>query len=147
MLKNFIASLSVLFALTGCIINPPPTTSSASQHAAASGPRTLRLTTLVNQPLIIDRGVLLNPDCSVRGYPTTRVLQQPAHGTITFSQQEDFTAYPGTNIHSVCNKYKRIQHTVIYTPESNFVGSDTVLTETISPEGFDYTVNNYITVK
>jgi hypothetical protein len=89
----------------------------------------------------------LNPDCSVNGEMSVRLLKQAGHGTVEIGRGLGFTDYPRRDQRYVCNLALREGYRIDYTPAENFTGEDAAEIELFSASG-DYTVARYvITVK
>lgn len=134
-------------ALFGCVRQPQPPAIPPIPILSPSGPFTVTKTALAGQTLRIDFTASVNPDCTVRGIPTVRILAQPAHGTAVISETEDYTAYPPINPRYACNKTKSRGAKLEYTPAPGYAGADYLSFEVISAEGTDKTFNTQIAVK
>jgi hypothetical protein len=77
----------------------------------------------------------LNPDCSVIGTPTVRIVEQPKSGKVAVENGTGFPNFPASNIRSKCNS-DRAEGTVLsYMPNPGYAGSDSVLVDIIYPDG------------
>ena len=132
--------------LFGCVV-PQRAATPPIPTLSPSGPFTVPRTALAGQTTRIDFATSINPDCTVRGIPTVRILTQPVHGTIATSEMDDFSSYPLANPRSACNKSKSRGIRVDYTPVPGYTGPDYLSYELISAEGADKTFNIPLTVK
>ncbi len=89
----------------------------------------------------------INPDCTSAGIPTTKILEAPKHGTITFVQESGYTNFAKDNQRFECNKQKSPMVKIIYTSNPDFVGSDSTKIMTIYPGGTFRNETYEITVK
>ncbi|MGY5802431.1 hypothetical protein ACXHMN_13975 [Rhizobium sp. LEGMi12c] len=100
--------------LSGCVTSNADGVRQINDHAfAVSGERTR-----------IGRDWSLNPDCSVRGNPSVRVLQAPKHGKLTIQREDVFPYWKNGN----CNAKKVVGNAQYYTSDRGFVGTDSALT-------------------
>jgi hypothetical protein len=77
----------------------------------------------------------LNPDCSVIGIPTIRVLEASKNGNVIFEKGSGFPAFPENNPRSKCNASSLDGEIIFYTPEPGYSGPDSVMVEIIYPDG------------
>lgn len=77
----------------------------------------------------------LNPDCSLEGYMTVRVVVPPVHGTASVEQGLFYPNYPHNNPHAVCNTQPAEGMAAFYQSATNYVGPDYVEMEVIEPDG------------
>lgn len=89
----------------------------------------------------------LNPDCSVVGIPTVRILDPSKKGSVTFEKGAGFPNYPTNNARAKCNTSSVDGELIFYMPESGYVGSDSVTVEIIYPDGNAVTRRYAIEVK
>ena len=109
-----ISLVPLLAGLAGCVTSTN-TNLAVAPSAGPAAPRVVsRTVVLVRRPPPIfvaasgKRARLasmhsLNPDCSLEGYMTVRVVVSPAHGTATVERGLFYPNYPHTNSRSVCN--------------------------------------------
>ena len=89
----------------------------------------------------------LNPDCSVIGIPTVRIVESSKNGNVTFEKGSGFPNYPADNLRSKCNGSAADGQVIFYMPEPGYVGSDSVTVEIIYPDGAARTRRYAIEVK
>jgi hypothetical protein len=89
----------------------------------------------------------LNPDCSVIGMPTVRILEPSKNGSVTVEKGTGFPNYPASNSRSKCNSNTVDGEVIFYMPGSGYAGSDSVLVEIIYPDGVASTRRYAIEVK
>ena len=89
----------------------------------------------------------LNPDCTLLGYPTVKVLNTPQNGEIFVSKVRSFPFYRRSNPRSVCNSRRAPSMVLRYRPHRGFVGSDGFAVDVIFPDGSERNDNYNITVK
>lgn len=78
----------------------------------------------------------IDPDCSAHEPgPTLVILQPPAHGQATISDEPFYAAFPAANPRSVCNSRKVPGHQAFYTAASGYSGHDHLVLQGSSPEG------------
>ena len=77
----------------------------------------------------------LNPDCSVIGVPTVRILEPSKSGSITVEKGTGFPNFPASNSRSKCNANSVDGQVIFYMPEAGYVGTDSVTAEIIYPDG------------
>jgi len=76
-----------------------------------------------------------NPDCSMVGRPTIRLIRTPEHGRITITQTSDFPNFPVSNIRNECNRRRVPGAAAYYVSQRGFLGTDFVQLEIIFPSG------------
>jgi Domain of Unknown Function with PDB structure (DUF3857)/Transglutaminase-like superfamily len=89
----------------------------------------------------------LNPDCSVIGIPTVRIIESSKNGGIIVEKGSGFPSYPANNPRSRCNSNAVDGEVIFYMPEFGYVGADAVLVEIIYPDGTARTRRYAIEVK
>jgi hypothetical protein len=89
----------------------------------------------------------VNRDCSSRGLPKLRIVQQPAHGSAKVEVRSDFPRFPAGTPFAVCNATKVPGVSVEYTPQSGFRGTDALTFEETTLENQDRVLRFAITVK
>jgi hypothetical protein len=77
----------------------------------------------------------LNPDCSVIGIPTVRILESSKNGNVTVEKGTGFPNYPANNLRSKCNSNAVDGEVIFYMPGPGYVGADAVTVEIIYPDG------------
>jgi hypothetical protein len=77
----------------------------------------------------------INPDCSVVGIPTVRVLDPSKKGSVTFEKGTGFPSYPANNSRAKCNANSVDSELIFYMPEPGYVGPDSVTVEIIYSDG------------
>ena len=125
-----------------------------SQSAATKTPAYTGVTTytefrtvLADTTILLTHPIVLNPDCTVRGFSTLRIVQAPEHGEIEIGKRADYPNFPSGNPRSACGKKKARGSFADYTPDDGFVGQDFVIIESISPGGDDKLLKITISVK
>jgi hypothetical protein len=89
----------------------------------------------------------LNPDCSVIGIPTVRILESSKNGNVTVEKGTGFPNYPANNSRSKCNSNAVDGEVIFYMPGPGYVGADAVTVEIIYPDGAASTRRYAIEVK
>jgi hypothetical protein len=89
----------------------------------------------------------LNPDCSVIGIPTVRILESSKNGGVIVEKGSGFPNYPANNSRSKCNSNAADGEVIFYMPEAGYVGADAVMVEVIYPDGAASTRRYAIEVK
>jgi hypothetical protein len=115
------------------------------QPAEQTGSRTRVV--VANQKLRLDFLYSLNPDCTSMGFATVRILEQPKHGKITIEKGTGFTNYPQSNLRYECNRSRSNGVILIYEPDSDFAGTDSLNIEAIYASGNSAKRNYSIAVK
>lgn len=78
----------------------------------------------------------IDPDCTAHSPgPTLTILEPPAHGTATVSDDPFFMAFPPANPRSACNDRKVPGHQAFYTAEAGYRGHDKVVLQGSSSSG------------
>ncbi len=87
-------------------------------------------------PIQVWANTAINPDCSAHVPGSTlRILQEPAHGSASISDEPDYHAFPPANPRSACNSKKIPGHEAFYTAAEGYKGRDRMVLEGASPEG------------
>ena len=87
-------------------------------------------------PIRIWANADIDPDCSTHlPGPSLTILQPPAHGQATISDEPFYAAYPPANPRSACNSRKVPGHQAFYTAASGYSGHDHMVLQGASPEG------------
>jgi hypothetical protein len=89
----------------------------------------------VDQPLRVAFLYDVNPDCSVIGMPTVRVVEQPKSGKVTVENGTGFPGFPANNVRSKCNSNRVDGMVLSYIPNPGYAGTDSVLVDIIYPDG------------
>ncbi|WP_168880022.1 hypothetical protein [Rhizobium sp. P28RR-XV] len=119
-------------ALSGCVTSNADGIKQINDHAfAVSGERTE-----------VGRDWSLNPDCSVRGNPSVRVLQAPKHGKLLIQREDVFPYWKNGK----CNSKKVPGNGQYYTSDSGFIGTDRAITRHSYANGFVQDVTTEINV-
>jgi hypothetical protein len=139
--RNF-ASL-VIFLLSGCVIQQGAKTAVAPPAA----PGHLKVTLAANRTATLDRSIQANPDCTPRGIPDLRISGSPLHGTAVVTRIEDFPSYPAANPRSSCNTKKLPGAALLYTPDSEYRGQDSLNLEIVNADGLSNKIYFDITVQ
>lgn len=89
----------------------------------------------------------LNPDCTVKGVATVRLLRAPEHGQVTIEQGPGYSNFRASSQYYPCNRQQTQGVVVSYTSKRGYTGTDAATVESIDPGG-GYKVYEYaITVK
>jgi hypothetical protein len=112
---------------------PAPPLSSAPRPAAID--EVFRVA-VADQPLRVAFLYDLNPDCSLIGVPTVRILEPPKSGQVTVEKGAGFTNSPANNLRSKCNADRTDGAVMTYVPNPGYKGMDTVVADIIYPDGF-----------
>jgi hypothetical protein len=97
--------------------------------------------TVVSRVAIADKPLQLaflydmNPDCSVIGVPTVRIVEQPKSGKATIENGTGFPAFPASNPRSKCNQSRSDGAIISYTPDPGYTGADSITVDIIYPDG------------
>lgn len=107
------------------------------QQTAAAPPQTLEIVRIatIGQRLRLEFLYALNVDCSSMGAINVRIVEQPKHGTAVVQQAAGKTSFPKENPRSQCNDRDSAGMFVLYDPESDFSGADSVTIEGAFPNG------------
>ena len=89
----------------------------------------------------------VNPDCSVIGIPTVRILESSKNGNITVEKGSGFPNFPASNSRSKCNGNAVDGEVIFYMPGPGYLGADAVIVEIIYPDGTASTRRYAIEVK
>jgi hypothetical protein len=136
------------------LLTAAPSVAQQKQPARASQPtpptaQTFDITrvTASDQELRLDFLYSLNPDCSSIGFAKVRVIKQPDHGTVTIDNGTGFTSFARDNQRFDCNKSRSDGVVIVYQPEPGYVGSDSMVFDTIYAGGSEQKRNYKIDVK
>lgn len=77
----------------------------------------------------------LHEDCTSAGETVIRITGAPTHGNVAVKTGSDYPNYPLDNPRKICNARKVKSTQVWYTPQRNFVGSDTISVDVLYPSG------------
>jgi hypothetical protein len=125
MLKSLTLPLILLgagVALSGCVTSNADGIRQIKNHRfAVSGERTE-----------IGRDWSLNPDCTLRGNPSVRVLQAPKHGKLAIVREDVFPYWKNGK----CNSKKVVGNAQYYTSDRGFTGTDSATTRHSYANGF-----------
>jgi hypothetical protein len=88
-----------------------------------------------DKQLRLDFVYTLNPDCTSIGFATIRIIEQPKHGKITVENGTGFTSFAKDNLRYECNKSRSDGVVIVYEPESEFKGTDSVFIDAIFASG------------
>jgi hypothetical protein len=87
-------------------------------------------------PIRIWYNTAIDPDCSVHPPGATlTILEPPAHGAATVSDEPFYAAFPPANPRAVCNDHKVPGHQAFYTAASGYAGRDRMVLQGSSPDG------------
>lgn len=99
------------------------------------------------QPQRLNFFTSLNPDCTLKGLATVRVLSAPNHGQLTVVQGSDYSSFPADSQQYVCNTKKTEGVVVTYVSAPGYFGADAATIEAIFPGGGHKTYEYAISVK
>jgi hypothetical protein len=102
--------------------NPPPIT---EVTRVAIADQTLQVVFLYD----------INPDCSVIGLPSVRIVEQPKSGKVAVEKGTGFPAFPANNSRFKCNSNRAEGMIISYTPNPGYTGADSIVTDIIYPDG------------
>lgn len=91
--------------------------------------------------------MVVNIDCTSAGSVVARIITPPTHGTISVKNGKDRPNFIEPNPRVSCNSKELPSTQVWYTPEKDYLGSDTVSISYILPTGSTHDVNVSIIVK
>ena len=87
-------------------------------------------------PIRLWYNTAIDPDCSVhQPGATLTIIQPPAHGAATVSDEPFYAAFPPANPRSACNDRKVPGHQAFYTAASGYAGRDRMVLQGSSPDG------------
>ena len=89
----------------------------------------------------------LNPDCTVAGPVTVRVIKGPSNGTLEIDSGPGYSGYPQDNARAKCNTVQTEVTNVWYRSNSNFTGQDESEVEAFFTTGSSIRTKLVITVK
>lgn len=110
-------------------------------RAAVPGPpaaaRTVELarTVAAGHKLELEFLYSINRDCTSLGLPTVRTTEAPKHGRITVENGTGFTNFPQSNPRYECNKKRSEGVNVVYEPDPDYTGGDSVTLDVIFASG------------
>jgi hypothetical protein len=129
-------------------VEPAPAGSAASTKPPSPAQITeVARTAVRDQRLRVATLYDLNPDCSVIGIPTVRILESSKNGGIIVEKGSGFPSYPANNSRFKCNSNAVDGEVIFYMPEPGYVGADAMLVEIIYPDGTARTRRYAIDVK
>lgn len=87
-------------------------------------------------PIRLWANTAIEPDCTahVPG-ATLAIVEPPAHGQATVSDEPFYAGFPPANPRSVCNSRRVPGHQAFYTAASGYVGRDHLVLQGASPDG------------
>lgn len=149
-LKQFIFFAS-LATLPGCVPPPPPNAHPTVSVTNNGSVVTITKTLTVASDQTIRLGFLhvkQNPDCSLdeTQKPVLSIASQPAHGTVTQQQMQDFPIYPANNPMSKCNQLRIPGTAISYTPQLGYSGPDALSYQVFVSDGHEFIFNDNVTV-
>lgn len=98
------------------------------------------------QPGIVNTWFMLNPDCSVAGQVSVRVLEMPVHGTVTIEPGAYYSNYAVGDQRRVCNLQPRQGVRAIYHPARDALGADRFSLLVITPFGRSWTSDIHVVI-
>jgi len=132
------ACLTVLAAAAGAVAQTRHFQVAIAPVGTSHGYQTVKISkaAIGNAPIRIWANAAIDPDCSAHTPGATlTVVQPPAHGVATVSDEPYFVAYPPGNPRSICNDRKVPGHQAFYTAAAGYAGRDRVVLEGSSPDG------------
>jgi hypothetical protein len=110
----------------------PPTATAPSPPPAIT---VLSRVAIADKPLEVAFLYDINPDCSVIGVPTVRIVEKPKSGQVTIENGTGFPAFPSTNSRSKCNQSRNDGAIISYIPDPGYTGADSITVDIIYPDG------------
>lgn len=87
-------------------------------------------------PIRLWANTAIDPDCSVHPPGATlAIVEPPAHGAATVSDEPFYAAFPPANPRSACNSRKVPGHQAFYTAATGYAGRDHMVLQGSSPDG------------
>jgi hypothetical protein len=130
---------------------PPvsPTPSPSPPNSNSGPPKILEQSRVVlaDQRLRVAFLYDLNPDCSLIGIPTVRILEPPKSGQATVEKDSGFPSFSATNVRSICNGDRVDGAAISYMPNVGYTGTESITVEIIYPDGTDSKRHYSIEVK
>ena len=114
---------------------PPPPAALLSNPPRSPAIDEVSRVAVADQPLRVAFLYDLNPDCSLIGVPTVRILEPPKSGQVTVEKGAGFPAFPAKNLRSKCNADRTDGAVMTYVPNSGYKGTDSVVADIIYPDG------------
>jgi hypothetical protein len=90
---------------------------------------------VAGKPLVLGKGVSVNPDCSSAGDFVIRVTSPPSHGSVSIRRAGVYPSFRASNRRSACNQRRVPGVTAVYVARRGYTGPDTVGLEYIGPSG------------
>lgn len=115
--------------------------------ALAQQKQDMAKTTVNGQRIRIDGFYHLNPDCSLVGYPTIRVVSGPSAGRVAIKKEKGFPSFGADTARAKCNARRSPTMAVYYTPQRRFTGSDMFSFEIYWTDGDIWTRNVTVDVR
>jgi hypothetical protein len=118
--------------------SPTPAPPSAAAPSPTPAPPAI---TVISRVAIADQRLQvaflydINPDCSVIGVPTVRIVEQPKSGKAAIENGTGFPAFPANNPRSKCNQSRNDGAIISYTPDPGYTGADSITVDIIYPDG------------
>lgn len=100
-----------------------------------------------NRPSRINAWFDLNPDCSVAGTATVRLLDPPMHGTMIVKPGRFYPNFPKQDQRYSCNLRPRPGIAGFYRPVPGYTGRDSFTIAVITPTGSAWTSDFHLEVK
>jgi hypothetical protein len=132
-----VLSAALLLLVTACAVpvkleHPAPLTPAVVE---AYADQTLIKGAPSGEKQKMNQFVGLNPDCTATGVPRVTFVTQPAHGTMSVEQGEDYPNYPKDNARSACNTRKVPAVLLYYQSAPGYTGHDVAVVEVVFPAG------------
>lgn len=99
------------------------------------------------KPLRLEFVWSVNPDCTLRGFATVRLVKAPEHGRVTIEQGPGYSNFRQNSQYFPCNKQQTQGVIVSYASNAGYTGSDSATVEWIDPAGGYRQLEYAITVK
>lgn len=145
----FVASLM----LAGCVDRQPGGVIASSDAAAtpAISPTNAHFVrdfaVAAGQPGIVNTWFMLNPDCSVGGRVTVRVLEAPVHGTVTVEPGAYYPNYRADSQRRACNLRPQQGVRATYHPAPGALGTDRFSILVVTPLGRSWTTDIHVVIR
>ena len=136
--KTLVPGLALLLA--GCIVVFP------TPHPNDDRPRTLKRVAFSGKKQRIEFFASVHADCTSSGIPVVKLTEAPAHGAVSFVEENDYPNYPKDNQRYDCNERKVPGTTAYYTSVAAFSGSDKFEMKVVYPQGNAHEITVAVTV-
>ncbi len=122
-------------------------TGPAAEDTSAKQARSSHRDVVGGETTLLNFFYAVNPDCSLRGIPTIRLVQLPLHGRAVVAQRREFPRFPPGLPIARCDDVKVAGAALEYTPTSGYSGSDVLTFEAVNLDKSDLVFQIAITVR